>query len=93
MQLLMDMENIASASTTNAHSTAQQLLMDECELFDEYEDRLSRRSYYDDDGNDMTRGKHIAMKREKSSHELVEMAFDGKTPKRLRDGKFGELNL
>lgn len=27
-------------------------------------------------------------KKEKGSHELVEMAYDGKTPKRIRDGQF-----
>lgn len=43
--------------------------------------------YNDEDGSSMV---HVPVKKEKTSHELVEMAFDGKTPKRIRDGQFGE---
>ena len=57
---------------------SEEMLMDECELLDEYDNRLSANdnSYYD-------------RKNEKSSHELVEMASDGVTAKRMRDGEFG----
>ena len=90
-------------------------LMDECELYDEYEESLSRRfssggggladdgDYADDDvmgaesawdflGRRKKGGKGGGggggINREKGSHELVEMASDGRTPKRIRDGQF-----
>ena len=57
---------------------SEEMFMDECELLDEYDNRLSANdnNYYD-------------RKNEKSSHELVEMASDGVTAKRMRDGEFG----
>ena len=58
---------------------SEEMLMDECELLDEYENRLSA-----NDSNNYER------KNEKGSHELVEMASDEVTSKRMRDGEFGE---
>lgn len=55
--------------------SSDDMFMDECELFDGYEDGLFEK------GGDTKRGK--------SSHELVEMTSDGVTPKRIRDGEFG----
>ena len=70
-------------------------LMDECELFDEYEERLYRRSYEHNDEGDIMGAesawdflKRKGGGRERSSHELVEMTSDGRTPKRIRDGQF-----
>jgi len=94
VQLLMEMERLqASADASAAANSNSPLLMDECELFEEYEDRLSHQvsSYSDDNENDMLgeeRAWEFLKRKEKSSHELVEMAFDGKTPRRIRDGEF-----
>jgi hypothetical protein len=79
---------------SNLHPSS---LMDECELFDEYEERLFRRiSEINNNEDDDVTGVESVWDflnrkdggREKSSHELVEMSFDGMTPKRIRDGQF-----
>jgi len=95
IELLLEMERlqstIAKETTPNKHS---QMLMDECVLFEDYEERLSHQiSYSDDNDNDMLGVERSwdflkDRKREKSSHELVEMTMDGTTPKRIRDGQF-----
>jgi hypothetical protein len=61
--------------------------MDECELYDAYEDRLSNIHFLD--GDESGPLSDFLQKKDKSSHELVDMSFDGETPKRLRDGEFG----
>ena len=92
VQLLKEMESLVSTSTTASGKT--DLLMDECELFDEYEHRLAHQTYSDENENDMLGVKRdwdLVRKREKSSHELVEMTTTGRTkevPKRIRDGQF-----
>mmetsp|Transcript_64 Transcript_64/g.98 ORF Transcript_64/g.98 Transcript_64/m.98 type:complete len:651 (-) Transcript_64:112-2064(-) len=88
VQLLKEMESLVSTATTSDKSD---LLMDECELFDEYEHRLAHQTYSDENENDMLGVKRdwdAVHKREKSSHELVEMTADGQVPKRVRDGQF-----
>ena len=100
VRTLLEMESLHPSSTTedsnrnknNLHPS----LMDECVLFDEYEERLSRRNSEDNDEDDDIMGVESAWDflkrkdggREKSSHELVEMTTDGKTAKRIRDGQF-----
>jgi len=91
--LLIEMEKLqATATAAAASSKNSQLLMDECELFEDYEDRLSHSLEFSDDNQNDILGEERAWeflkRKEKSSHELVEMAFDGKTPKRIRDGEF-----
>lgn len=73
------LEDIEQSLTVSAMS-GEEIVFDECELLDDYEDRLSISSG----------GVYGVQKNKKSSHELVEMARDGKTPKRIRDGEFGE---
>ena len=88
IKLLEEITYSSSSFTPNNSD----LLMDECELFDEYEDRLARQTYYSDDNeNDMIgveRDWGLVEKREKGSHKLVEMTTDGQVPKRIRDGQF-----
>lgn len=87
VQLLKEMERRVSTVT----SLKSDLLMDECELFDEYEHRLAHQTYSDENENDMlgvNRDWDLVQKREKSSHELVEMTANGQVPKRIRDGQF-----
>ena len=93
VKLLLEMERLqATATATKTAGKHSQLLMDECELFEDYEDRLSHQTYSDDNENDVMGAEHawdfLKEKKEKGSHEMVEMAFDGKTPKRIRDGQF-----
>lgn len=86
IKLLEEITYFSSFTTKNSD-----LLMDECELFDEYEDRLARQTYSDDNENDMFGVKRdwgLVEKREKGSHKLVEMTTDGQVPKRIRDGQF-----
>eukprot|EP00986_Skeletonema_menzelii_P013294 scaffold7621_cov152-Skeletonema_menzelii.AAC.7 len=90
VQLLKEMESLVSTATASGESD---LLMDECELFDEYEHRLAHQTYSDENENDMlgvNRDWDLVRKREKSSHELVEMTAHGQVsvPKRIRDGQF-----
>lgn len=88
IKLLEEITYSSSSFTPNNSD----LLMDECELFDEYEDRLARQTYYSDDNeNDMIgveRNWGLVEKSEKGSHKLVEMTTDGQVPKRIRDGQF-----
>ena len=85
----------SSGVERSSHRNTPPSLMDECELFDEYEERLYRRSSEDNDEGDIM-GAESAWDflkrkdggRERSSHELVEMTPDGITPKRIRDGQF-----
>jgi NAD-dependent dihydropyrimidine dehydrogenase PreA subunit len=101
VRTLLEMERLHPSSTTddsnrNNNNNLHPSLMDECVLFDEYEERLSRRNSEDNDDVDDIMGVESAWDflkrkdggREKSSHELVEMTTDGKTPKRIRDGQF-----
>ncbi len=67
-----------------------ELLMDECLLFDDYEDRLHHREYTDRKDDNRYAFDLLPAKKEKSSHDLVEMTADGETPKRIRDGQFGK---
>lgn len=70
-----------------------ELLMDECLLLDDYEDRLHHREYTDRNDDDRYAFDRLPAKKEKSSHELVEMTADGETPKRIRDGQFGKFSF
>jgi NAD-dependent dihydropyrimidine dehydrogenase PreA subunit len=101
VRTLLEMERLHPSSTMddsnrNNNNNLHPSLMDECVLFDEYEERLSRRNSEDNDDVDDIMGVESAWDflkrkdggREKSSHELVEMTTDGKTPKRIRDGQF-----
>ncbi|KAL7538128.1 hypothetical protein ACHAXR_008311 [Thalassiosira sp. AJA248-18] len=91
VQQLLEMERLQATLDTRAPDKNGQLMMDECVLFDEYEDRLSQQTYSGDNDNDILgeeRAWEFLERKEKSSHKLVEMAFDGKTPKRIRDGEF-----
>ena len=86
IKLLKEITYSSSFTTNNSD-----LLMDECELFDEYEDRLAHQTYSDDNEKDMfgvERDWGLVEKREKGSHKLVEMTMDGQVPKRIRDGQF-----
>jgi len=87
---MMEMERLR-AETTMITTNNDPLLLDECELFDDYEERLSHRVAHNDNDDDSlgTEGAwDFLARKEKSSHESVEMARDGKTPKRIRDGQF-----
>ena len=67
--------------------------MDECLLLDEYEDVLEDRDYGDvDEYNNGGDGSHEKKKR-KGSHAAVELASDGETSLRIRDGQFGKCLL
>ena len=86
IKLLKEITYSSSFTTNNSD-----LLMDECELFEEYEDRLARQTYSDDNENDMLgveRDWGLVEKKEKGSHKLVEMTTNGQVPKRIRDGQF-----
>lgn len=90
---LLEMERLrAKYASSGAGDDGSQLLMDECELFDDYKDRLSYRISHSDDSDDGMLGTEggwdFLARKEKSSHESVEMASDGTTPRRIRDGKF-----
>ncbi len=108
IQLLLEMERMMKDTLNNMPSqSSASFLMDECELLDDYEERLIRRreamttedndndmlgsesawNFLKDDGSNEDDGRPMR-KREKSSHEVVEMASDGKTPLRIRDGQF-----
>ena len=87
VQLLKELQSLVSASQT----LESDLLIDECELFDEYEDRLAHQTYSDENDNDLVGVKRdwgLVGKKEKSSFQLVEMTGNGKVPKRMRDGQF-----
>ena len=91
VQMLLEMERLkATFATTDSNNS--ELLVDECELFEEYEDRLSHQTYSDENENDIVGVDRSSwdklQKREKSSHEFVEMASDGENPLRIRDGQF-----
>ena len=94
VQLIQEMERLqASVTAANVATSKSELLMDECELFEDYTDRLSHQISYSDDNDDDMLGAEsqwdfLTERKEKSSHELVEFAYDGKTPKRIRDGQF-----
>lgn len=68
------------SSTPAAFDNDENILLDECELMDDYEDMLSKHSD----------GEYGVKKSDKNSHEFIEMARDGVTPKRMRDGEFGK---
>merc|ERR1712181_39604 len=87
----------SSISSNSAKIDHQNLLMDECLLFDEYTDRLSNSISSIDDinerdmiGIEQSYDEYMdeKKKKEKSSHQLVEFAYDGKTTKWIRDGEF-----
>lgn len=87
IQMLLDMEHLASDYTIGSASAN---IMDECELFEEYEERLSQQAFSEGNDNDLLGGNtwSFSKRKEKSSHQLVEMASDEKTPLRIRDGQF-----
>ena len=92
VQQLLELEKLqASLTTTSMGGKNSQPLMDECVLFDDYADRLSHQSYSDENDSDMLGVEQawdfLKERKEKSSYKLVEMAYDGKTPKRIRDGE------
>uniref|UniRef100_A0A7S4N167 Uncharacterized protein n=1 Tax=Odontella aurita TaxID=265563 RepID=A0A7S4N167_9STRA len=70
------------ASTADAGQT----IMDECEIlgWDEH-DYSSTYFNIEDEGND------LATSKKKGSHVNVELSSDSMTPKRIRDGQFGEI--
>lgn len=76
---MKEMEELQQSAAMKAASS-NDIVFDECELLENYEDMLSEKS----------NGEYGIKRDEKSSHELVEMAYDGETPKRIRDGKFGK---
>jgi hypothetical protein len=80
VRLIKEMEEKHQSSVTLT-APDNNMMMDECELYDDYEDHLSRKSD----------GEYGVKREEKSSHKLVEMSLDGTTPKRIRDGEFGRL--
>mmetsp|Transcript_10007 Transcript_10007/g.22364 ORF Transcript_10007/g.22364 Transcript_10007/m.22364 type:complete len:618 (-) Transcript_10007:117-1970(-) len=69
--------------SSSAQSTTADTIFDECEILEWGEaDYSNPRSYFDiNDGVSSSSGA-------KSSHELVELSSDRKTPKRIRDGGF-----
>lgn len=84
------LEEITSHVFTVTTSKSE-MLVDECELFDEYEERLAHQTYSDQNDNDLVGVKRdwdLLDRRQKGSHELVEMTTDGQVPKRIRDGQF-----
>ncbi len=106
VQLLLELERVMKDSLhqKNPSQSSASFLMDECELLDDYEERLLHRhdsmtneddvlgvesawNFLKEDGRNKEGGK-MTRNREKSSHERVEMASDGKTPRRIRDGQF-----
>jgi len=97
IKMIKDMEQLQLSISSNAAKIDHQnLLMDECLLFDEYTDRLSNSiSTISDNESDMigieqsyNEYMNEEKKKEKSSHQLVEFAYDGKTTKWIRDGEF-----
>ncbi len=63
--------------------------MDECEIVEWLEDSkassfTTRTTESIDNGDN---------RRKKSSHEIVELASDNKTPLRMRDGDFGKIHV
>ncbi len=84
---MMEIQSLGRSSAVSIASRSD-MIMDECELYDAYEDRLSNIDFLD--GNESGPRVDFLQKKERSSHELVEMSFDGETPKRLRDGEFGK---
>ena len=75
------------ASRIRRSESATNLFVDECELIDEYEDRLLVRSYseYEDAVDTLV---HAEARKTKSSFALVEMTSDGAFPLRIRDDAF-----
>lgn len=71
-----------------SESAASNMFMDECELIDDYEDRILVRSYseYDDEVDTTMLGAEA--RKTKSSFDLVEMTADGSVPLRIRDDSF-----
>lgn len=88
LALLKDLESLLSSYSSGGKVSDPELLMDECLLFDDYEDRLHHREYTDRKDDNRYAFDLLPAKKEKSSHELVEMTADGETPKRIRDGQF-----
>lgn len=83
MQLLEKMNARDSELTYHGSSTSDedidQVFVDECEILDwEYSAPELKESGHDGE-------KYV----QESSHKLVEMADDKKTPLRIRDGNFG----
>jgi hypothetical protein len=90
VRMLLDLERAAAerSAGATARGPTSQLFVDECLLFDDYADRLAGEGEDDDKLGSEDGWDFLARKKEKSSHQGVEMAFDGKTPKRIRDGQF-----
>mmetsp|Transcript_30335 Transcript_30335/g.63175 ORF Transcript_30335/g.63175 Transcript_30335/m.63175 type:complete len:782 (+) Transcript_30335:68-2413(+) len=88
LALLKELESLVSSYSSREPVSDPELLMDECLLFDDYEDRLHHREYTDRNDDGRYAFDRLPAKKEKSSYELVEMTTDGETPKRIRDGQF-----
>jgi len=77
----------ASSSRIRQSESAANMFMDECELIDDYEDRLLMRSYTEYD-NEVDTLVDPEARKTKSSYDLVEMTSDGSVPLRIRDDSF-----
>lgn len=73
----------ASNEETKANGKHIDTLMDECEIVEWIEDSKASSFVSDSEGNS-----EPGRKRKKSSYEMVELASDGKTPLRMKDGEF-----
>jgi hypothetical protein len=81
----------ASPAETEENGKGLTNLLDECEIVEWLEDSKasSFKSFTSDHSDSIDPG----IRRKKSSHELVELASDDKTPLRMRDGDFGKNRL
>lgn len=80
IRVMKEMKELLQRSHTLQATANSDVLMDECELLNEYEE-----------GHSVVSNTGLGVQpKKKSSHEIVEMAYDGYTPKRIRDGEFGE---
>ena len=80
----------SSPAETEEKGIALTDLLDECEIVEWLED--SKASSFESFTNGHWDSDDPGRRRKKSSYELVELASDGKTPLRMRDGDFGKCN-
>ena len=82
----------AASTAVAAKKAGAPLFVDECVLFDDYVERLSHERASRNGGDDALATEDgwdfLARRKGESSHEAVEMASDGETPLRIRDGQF-----
>ena len=76
----------ASAAETKVNAKGLATLMDECEIVEWLED--SKASSFTTRTTESSNDE--SQRRKKSSHEILELASDDKTPLRMRDGDFGK---